>query len=80
MKLLVLRYIRRIIFNDRPRYFRDETGRFQSTSDDRILYFPRVKDAPVEFKPLHLRFCRDELVFKQLIDREDEEDGGILLK
>lgn len=66
-----------VLLLDRPRFSRDGSGRFQSTSDDRILYFPKVKDAPAEFKPLKLRFSRDELIFKPVTNHyEDEEDGG----
>jgi hypothetical protein len=55
-----------VLLLDRPRHSRDDSGRFQSSPDDRILYFPKVKDAPAEFKPLHLRFDRDKLIFKPL--------------
>jgi len=68
-----------VLLLDRPRHSRDESGRFQSSSDDRILYFPKVKDAPAEFKPMKLRFYRDDLIFKPVTDRyEDEQDGGFL--
>ena len=66
-----------VLLLDRPRHSRDESGRFQSTSDDRTLYFVKVKDAPTEFKPLHLRFDRDELIFKPMTERyESEQYGG----
>ena len=66
-----------VLLLDRPRHSRDDSGRFQSNSDDRMLYFPKVKDAPAEFQPMRLRFCRDELLFKPLTDQyEDEEEWG----
>ena len=65
-----------VLLLDRPRHSQDATGRFQSTSDERILYFPKVKDAPTEFKPLRLRFCRDELIFKPITDHYESEDEG----
>ncbi|MFC1955549.1 AAA family ATPase [Chloroflexota bacterium] len=66
-----------VLLLDRPRHSRDESGRFSSNPDDRILYFPKIKDAPTEFRPMKLRLNRDELIFKPIIDRyEDEEEGG----
>ena len=55
-----------VLLLDRPRFVHGETSKFSSTSDHRVLYFPKVKDAPAEFKPLNLRFCRDELIFKPI--------------
>jgi len=46
-------------------------------SDDRVLYFPKVKDAPTEFQSLKLRFFRDNLLFKPLTDNYPEEQGGV---
>lgn len=65
-----------ILLLDRPRHSRDNTGRFSSNPDDRILYFPKVKDAPTEFQPLNLRFDRDKLLFKPLTDSYPEEQGA----
>jgi hypothetical protein len=65
-----------VMLLDRPRHSRDESGRFQPCSDDRMLYFPKVKDAPAEFKPLRLRFFRDELLFKPITDQYEDEEGG----
>lgn len=66
-----------VLLLDRPRHSRDDLGRFSSNPDDRVLYFPKVKDAPAEFKPLNLRFCRDDLIFKPIADQyEIEQDGG----
>jgi hypothetical protein len=63
-----------VLLLDRPRHSRDEgSGRFVSNPDDRILYFPKVKDAPAEFKPLNLRFYRDELIFKPITYSYEEE-------
>jgi hypothetical protein len=62
-----------VLLLDRPRFSRDVSGKFQSTSDDRILYFPKVKDAPAEFQSMKLRFCRDELIFKPITDRYEDE-------
>lgn len=62
-----------VLLLERPRHSQDESGRFRSTSDDRILYFPKVKDAPTEFKPMKLRFYRDELIFKPITDRYEDE-------
>ncbi len=68
-----------VLLLERPRFVQDDSGRFQSNSDDRVLYFPKVKDAPAEFQPLKLRFCRDELIFKPITNTyEDEQDGGFL--
>ncbi|MFC1862161.1 AAA family ATPase [Chloroflexota bacterium] len=66
-----------VLLLDRPRNSRDESGRFQSTSDDRILYFPKVKDAPAEFKPMKLRFFRKELMFKPMTEQYEAEDGWV---
>ena len=63
-----------VLLLDRPRFSRDDSGRFQSTSDDRILYFLKVKDAPAEFRPMKLRFSRDELIFKPMTDHYDGEE------
>lgn len=57
-----------VLLLDRPRHSRDNTGRFSSNLDNRILYFTKVKDAPTEFQPLSLRFDRDTLLFKPLSD------------
>ena len=69
-----------VLLLDRPRHSRDGLGRFQSNSDDRILYFVKVKDAPAEFKPLHLRLNRDDLIFRQLSNHYEyeEDDGGFI--
>ena len=64
-----------VLLLDRPRYSKDDFGRFQSNSDDRVLYFPKVKDAPAEFKPILLRLNREKLIFFPLTNR-DEENGG----
>lgn len=65
-----------VLLLDRPRHSRDESGRFQSTSDDRVLYFPKVKDAPAEFHPMKLRFYRNELIFKPITDHYDDDEAG----
>ena len=66
-----------VLLLERPGHVKDESGKFVSSSDDRILYFPKVKDAPAEFKPIHLRFFRDELLFKPVTNRDETEtDGG----
>lgn len=66
-----------VLLLERPGHVKDESGKFVSSSDDRILYFPKVKDAPVEFKPIHLRFFRDELLFKPMTSRDEaENDAG----
>ena len=66
-----------VLLLDRPRYSKDDFGKFQSTSDDRVLYFPKVKDAPAEFKPIQLRLNRDQLIFFPLTDSyQEESDGG----
>lgn len=63
-----------VLLLDRPRHSRDEgSGRFVSNPDDRILYFPKVKDAPAKFKPLNLRFYHDELIFKPITYAYEEE-------
>lgn len=62
-----------VLLLDRPRHSRDDSGRFSSNPDDRVLYFPKVKDAPTEFQPLKLRFFRDELLFKPVTDSYPEE-------
>ena len=64
-----------VILLERPRYVREESGQFASNSDDRVLYFPKVKDTPAEFKPLNLRFYRDELLFKPITDHYDYEEA-----
>jgi hypothetical protein len=66
-----------VLLLDRPRYSKDDFGKFQSTSDDRVLYFPKVKDAPAEFTPIRLRLNREKLMFFPLSDRDEEDfDGG----
>jgi len=66
-----------VLLLERPGHVKDESGKFVSSTDDRILYFPKVKDAPAEFKPMHLRFFRDELLFKPITNRDEtENDGG----
>lgn len=65
-----------VLLLDRPRYSKDDFGRFQSTSDDRVLYFPKVKDAPTEFRPMRLHLNRERLMFFPLTDSYEEEING----
>ena len=67
-----------VLLLERPRYSKDHVGRFQTNSDDRVLYFPKVKDAPAEFKPIRLRFDRKELLYKPITDcyEEEQEEWG----
>jgi hypothetical protein len=69
-------YVKTVLLLDRPRHSQDNMGRFQSTSDEMILYFPKVKDAPTEFRPLKLTFFRDEFIFKPITDHYESEDEG----
>ncbi len=62
-----------VMLLERPRYAREESGQFTSNSGDRVLFLPKVKDAPAEFKPLNLRFFRDELLFKPITRQYDYE-------
>jgi hypothetical protein len=65
-----------VLLLERPGHVKDESGKFVSSSEDRILYFPKVKDAPAEFKPIHLRFFRDELLFKPVTNRDEGDTDG----
>ena len=65
-----------VLLLERLGHVKDESGKFVNSSDDSILYFPKVKDAPAEFKPMHLRFFRDELLFKPLANRDEAENDG----
>lgn len=66
-----------VLLLDRPRHSRDNSGRFQSNTDERILYFPKVKDAPAEFRPLYLQFDRDKLIFKPATTLYDDGEGWV---
>lgn len=63
-----------VLLLERARQPRDKDGRFGSNSDDRILHFCKVKDAPTELLPLRLRFNRDTLIYEPALDYEPEDD------
>ena len=65
-----------VLLLERPGHVKDESGKFVSSTDDRVLYFPKVKDAPAEFRPIHLRFSRDTLLFKPIMNRDESENEG----
>jgi hypothetical protein len=64
-----------LLLLERARQARNSGGKFGSNSDDRTLYFCKVKDAPAELLPLNLQFNRDTLVYEPItLDYPDEED------
>jgi hypothetical protein len=64
-----------LLLLERARQVRNSSGKFGSNSDDRTLYFCKVKDAPAELLPLNLQFNRDTLVYEPItMEYPDEED------
>jgi hypothetical protein len=47
---------------------KDGFGKFLQSTDDRLLSFVKVKDAPTDLKPVRLRFDRDRMLFLPLTD------------
>ena len=55
-----------VLLLERARQSQDDLGRFQHSSDDRLLHFVKVKDSPTELRPLTLRFDRERMLFLPL--------------
>lgn len=64
-----------VVLLERARQPRTKDGRFGSNTDDRVLHFCKVKDAPAEILPLKLKFNRDTLIYEPILDDETSEDG-----
>ena len=62
-----------VLHLERAKQPQDNLGRFQHSSDDRVLHFVKVKDAPTELKPITLRFDRARMLFLPLINNSPEE-------
>lgn len=63
-----------VLLLERVRQPRNKAGRFGSSSDDSMLHFCKVKDAPAELLPLRLQFNRNTLIYEPMLDYEPEGD------
>lgn len=52
---------------------RGEFGKFLTKTNDRLLHFVKVKDAPSENHPVRLRFNDESMLFEPVTDCYDEE-------
>jgi hypothetical protein len=57
-----------LLLLERARQPRKDGGRFGSNTDDRTLYFCKVKDAPTEILPMNLQFNRDKLLYQPITE------------
>lgn len=55
-----------VLLLERAQQPKGEDGRFQTSGDDRMLYFVKLKDAPTDFKPVTLRFNRETMLFQPI--------------
>jgi len=63
-----------VLLLERARQNRTKDGRFGSNTDDRVLHFCKVKDAPAELVPLKLQFNRDTLLYEPISDSSYDEN------
>lgn len=62
-----------VLHLERAKQPQDNLGRFQHSSDDRLLHFVKVKDSPTDLRPITLWFDRARMLFLPLIDNSLEE-------
>ena len=62
-----------VLLLERTAQPKDNLGKFLPSSDDRTLYFSKVKDAPTDLKPATLRFNRESMLFKPITNSFEEE-------